>query len=76
MFRVLGVSNNEGACVVLMIDVPTGERVRVVLPDGRECWVSVVIGNSGRLKLGFDFPRDVEVGREGALGVIKPGSNY
>ena len=50
---------------MLILHRKDGERVLLVLPDGRELVVTVVRRAHGGVRLGFDTPRDVKVVRQG-----------
>ncbi|MFM7984762.1 MAG: carbon storage regulator [Candidatus Fonsibacter sp.] len=52
----------------LCLSRSAGERVQLMLPDGREIWVSVVtVRANGSVRLGFDAPGDVDIKREELL---------
>jgi carbon storage regulator CsrA len=48
---------------MLVLARKTGDKVHIPLPDGREVIVTVVEIHVGRVRLGFDAPRDVPIHR-------------
>jgi sRNA-binding carbon storage regulator CsrA len=42
-------------------------RVRLTLPDGRHCWLTLLDVECGKARLGFECPPDVTISREELL---------
>jgi carbon storage regulator len=55
---------------MLVLSRKLAERIRLKLPDGSCVWLWVVDIDRGKVRLGVDAPRDVEVMRE---ELIPPG---
>ena len=52
--------------MALAIKVKLGEKVRIILPDGREGWATwLPLRGDGARKLIFSLPTDVKILREG-----------
>lgn len=48
---------------MLLLGAKNGERVTIVLPDGRTGTVAIVRDRFGKPRLGFEFPEDVGIYR-------------
>jgi carbon storage regulator CsrA len=53
---------------MLILTRRPGERVRLLLPDGREIWVGLAEVQGQRARLTFDAPLEVQIAREEVLG--------
>jgi sRNA-binding carbon storage regulator CsrA len=52
---------------VLCLKRLVGERIRLLLPDGRVCWIQVVDAWGGRVRLALHAPQEVRIDREERL---------
>lgn len=52
---------------MLILTRHVGDRVRITLPDGRHMWVVYLADHFGKIRLGFDAPKDVIIVREEVL---------
>ena len=48
---------------MLRLTVRSGERVLVEV-GGKECWVTILATQAGRVMVGFEAPPDVRIDRE------------
>ena len=48
---------------MLVLTRKKGDKVRLRLPDGTTVWVVLVESRGGRVRLGFDAPREAEISR-------------
>ena len=57
---------------MLVLGFKRGEKAVLTLPDGEECIVQVThASKSGNVRLGFEFPEDVQISRESILDRVK-----
>jgi len=54
-------------CPILVIKLRSGERCRLLLPDGREVWVMVCAAMENAARIGIEAPNDVSIHRESLL---------
>ncbi len=48
------------------------ERTLIRMPDGTECWVTIVAVDRGKVRLGIQAPSAVKIFREEIAGTTPP----
>lgn len=57
---------------MLVLAIRPGEKLVMVLPDGEECVLHVMqASRSGRIRLGLEFPDDIQILRDTVLDRIR-----
>lgn len=47
---------------MLTLSLRTGDQVKLQMPDGREGILTITTVNGDKVRVGFEFPRDIRIG--------------
>jgi carbon storage regulator CsrA len=65
--EMLRIEDRSGGDSMLVLSRKAMQGVRLLMPDGRVITLRVLESQGGKVRIGIDAPRDVEVSREELL---------